>query len=117
MKPRFRDITALVERGEETEQDTAQDFHHMVRFGKESLAWLSNSWPGIPYPYEKSVVFQGYAGMEYPMMANGFAATAPMMLVGADGAPTASNTAYLPNESYGERNTPYPSSEVRRKSW
>ncbi|NTS39324.1 M1 family metallopeptidase [Flavisolibacter sp. BT320] len=50
--------------------DTAQDFHHMVRFGKESLSWLSNSWPGIPYPYEKSVVFQGYAGMEYPMMAN-----------------------------------------------
>lgn len=54
---------------------------------------------------------------KYPMMANGFAATAPMMLVGADGAPTASNAAYLPNESYGERNTPYPSSEVRRKSW
>ncbi|GAB2473160.1 hypothetical protein GCM10011375_26620 [Hymenobacter qilianensis] len=54
---------------------------------------------------------------QYPMMANGFAATAPMMLVGTDGAPTASNAAYLPNESYGERNTPYPSSEVRRKSW
>ncbi|QIL77136.1 YMGG-like glycine zipper-containing protein [Hymenobacter sp. HDW8] len=54
---------------------------------------------------------------QYPMMANGFAATTPMMLVGADGAPTASNAAYLPNESYGERNTPYPSSEVRRKSW
>ena len=50
--------------------DTAKDFHHMVRFGKESLHWLSNSWPGIPYPYEKTVVFQGYAGMEYPMMAN-----------------------------------------------
>ena len=50
--------------------DTAKDFHHMVRFGKESLEWLSNSWPGIPYPYEKSVIFHGYAGMEYPMMAN-----------------------------------------------
>jgi hypothetical protein len=50
--------------------DTAADFHHMVRYGKESLEWLSNSWPGIPYPYEKSVIFQGYAGMEYPMMAN-----------------------------------------------
>jgi hypothetical protein len=50
--------------------DTAKDYHHMVRFGKESLEWLSNSWPGIPYPYEKTVVFQGYAGMEYPMMAN-----------------------------------------------
>ena len=50
--------------------DTAADFHHMVKFGKESLEWLSNSWPGIPYPYEKSIIFQGYAGMEYPMMAN-----------------------------------------------
>lgn len=54
---------------------------------------------------------------QYPMMANGFAATAPLMMVGANGAPTASNAAYLPNDSYGERNTPYPSSEVRRKSW
>ncbi len=54
---------------------------------------------------------------QYPMMANGFAATAPLMLVGADGAPMASNAAYLPNESYGDRNQPYPSSEVRRKSW
>src|SRR6185436_11372148 len=26
--------------------------------------------PGIPYPYEKTTVYQGYADMEYPMMAN-----------------------------------------------
>lgn len=50
--------------------DSASDFHYMVRFGKESLQWLSNSWPGVPYPYEKSTVFQGYADMEYPMMVN-----------------------------------------------
>lgn len=50
--------------------DTAADFHHMVNFGKEALDWLSHVWPGIPYPYEKTTVFQGYAGMEYPMMAN-----------------------------------------------
>jgi hypothetical protein len=50
--------------------DTAADFHHVVHFAKEALAWLSNNWPGIPYPYEKTTVFQGYAGMEYPMMAN-----------------------------------------------
>ena len=50
--------------------DTAADFHHMVQFGKEALNWLSNAWPGIPYPYEKSTIFQGYAGMEYPMMVN-----------------------------------------------
>lgn len=50
--------------------DTAADFHHMVSFAKEALRWLSTQWPGIPYPYEKTTVFQGYAGMEYPMMAN-----------------------------------------------
>ncbi|MBD2715838.1 glycine zipper 2TM domain-containing protein [Microvirga sp. STR05] len=29
----------------------------------------------------------------------------------------AMSTGYLPNESYGDRNAAYPSSEVRRKSW
>ncbi len=50
--------------------DTAQDFHHMIGFARHSLDWLSHKWPGIPYPYEKMTVFQGYADMEYPMMAN-----------------------------------------------
>lgn len=50
--------------------DTARDFHSMVNFGRHSLDWFSRNWPGIPYPYEKMTVFQGYADMEYPMMAN-----------------------------------------------
>ncbi|MES2176360.1 MAG: M1 family metallopeptidase [Gemmatimonadota bacterium] len=50
--------------------DTAADYHHMVRFGRHALDWLSHNWPGVPYPYEKTTVFQGFAGMEYPMMAN-----------------------------------------------
>lgn len=50
--------------------DTARDFHSMVNFGRHSLDWLSHKWPGIPYPYEKMTIFQGYADMEYPMMAN-----------------------------------------------
>lgn len=50
--------------------DTAADFHYVARYAQEALAWLSEKWPGIPYPYEKTTVFQGYAGMEYPMMAN-----------------------------------------------
>ncbi|SMB88464.1 17 kDa surface antigen [Hymenobacter roseosalivarius DSM 11622] len=66
---------------------------------------------------EKKATVAKTQQQQYPMMANGFAATAPMMLVGTDGAPMASNAAYLPNDSYGDRNTPYPSSEVRRKSW
>ena len=50
--------------------DTSQDFHHSVQFGRNSLAWFSNNWPGIPYPYPKSNAFQGFADMEYPMMIN-----------------------------------------------
>jgi hypothetical protein len=50
--------------------DTAKDFHSMVSYGQHALSWLSHNWPGVPYPYEKTTVFQGYAGMEYPMMAN-----------------------------------------------
>jgi hypothetical protein len=50
--------------------DTAKDYHQMVDFGIHSLKWFSGKWPGIPYPYEKMTVFQGYADMEYPMMAN-----------------------------------------------
>lgn len=50
--------------------DTAKDYHHMVHYGRQILNWLSFKWPGVSYPYEKTTVFQGYAGMEYPMMAN-----------------------------------------------
>ncbi len=50
--------------------DTAMDYQKMVEYGKHSLDWLSHNWPGIPYPYEKTTIFQGFAGMEYPMMAN-----------------------------------------------
>ena len=50
--------------------DSAADYHHVAQYARHSLDWLSHHWPGIPYPYEKTTVFQGYAGMEYPMMAN-----------------------------------------------
>jgi Peptidase family M1 domain len=50
--------------------DTAMDYHYMVSFARNSLDWFSNNLPGIPYPYEKTTIFQGYADMEYPMMVN-----------------------------------------------
>jgi Peptidase family M1 domain len=50
--------------------DTAADFHHMVQFGRHALDWLSHNWPGVAYPYEKSTIVEGFAGMEYPMMVN-----------------------------------------------
>jgi hypothetical protein len=42
----------------------------MVEFGRHSLDWLSHNWPGVPYPFPKTTIFQGYADMEYPMMVN-----------------------------------------------
>ncbi len=50
--------------------DTSADFHHMVKFGQHALNWFSKNWPGVPYPFPKTTIVQGYAGMEYPMMAN-----------------------------------------------
>ncbi len=50
--------------------DKAKDFHYVAQFARHSLEWFSNNWPGVPYPYEKSTVFQGFADMEYPMMVN-----------------------------------------------
>ena len=50
--------------------DLSEDFHHSVQFGRYSLAWFSNNWPGVAYPYPKSNAFQGFADMEYPMMIN-----------------------------------------------
>ena len=67
--------SVVVERGRRASaqaayNDTASDFHQMVKFVKHSLDFLSHEWPGVPYPYEKMTAFQGGAGMEYPMMAN-----------------------------------------------
>ena len=50
--------------------DTARDFHQMVKFGKHALSWFSANWPGVPYPFAKTTIVQGYADMEYPMMVN-----------------------------------------------
>lgn len=50
--------------------DKAEDFHHMVSFGRHALSWLSTQWPGVPYPFPKTTIVQGFADMEYPMMVN-----------------------------------------------
>ncbi|MGH2642562.1 MAG: M1 family metallopeptidase [Chitinophagaceae bacterium] len=50
--------------------DTAADFHNAVKVGEYTLSWLSENWPGVPFPYPKMTAFQGYADMEYPMMIN-----------------------------------------------
>jgi len=50
--------------------DHSADFHQMVGYARHSLDWFSRFWPGIPYPYEKTTIVEGFADMEYPMMVN-----------------------------------------------
>jgi hypothetical protein len=48
----------------------ATDFTHGVEWSKLALSWFSMNWPGVPYPFSKMTVVQGFADMEYPMMVN-----------------------------------------------
>ena len=50
--------------------NNATNFHNQVKHIQHSLDWYSNNWPGIAYPFPKSTIIQGFADMEYPMMAN-----------------------------------------------
>lgn len=45
-------------------------FTNSVKYNNYALAWFSNNWPGIPYPFSKMTAFEGFADMEYPMMVN-----------------------------------------------
>lgn len=46
------------------------DFVNSVKNNNYALAWFSNNWPGVPYPFTKMTAFQGFADMEYPGMVN-----------------------------------------------
>ena len=50
--------------------DTAKDFHRTVAYGQHSLDWLSHKSLGVPYPFPKTTIVQGFADMEYLMMVN-----------------------------------------------
>ncbi len=50
--------------------DTSAEFHQAVAIGQKALNWYSRNLPGVPYPYPKMTVIEGFAGMEYPMLAN-----------------------------------------------
>lgn len=55
---------------------------------------------------------------QMPVMANGFGAQPAVMYnLNATAASGGMASAYLPNDSYGQRNAAYPTSEYRRKSW
>jgi hypothetical protein len=51
--------------------DTAKEYHQMITYSRHAVDWFSHHWPGIPFPYEKSAIFQTFEEMEYPMMVKG----------------------------------------------
>ncbi|MEN8119072.1 MAG: M1 family metallopeptidase [Bacteroidota bacterium] len=46
------------------------DFYDVAKISKKTIQYLSDSMPGIPFPYPRMSVFNGGGGMEYPMMVN-----------------------------------------------
>lgn len=46
------------------------DFYDVAKMSKETIKYLSDSMPGIPFPYPGMTVFNGGGGMEFPMMVN-----------------------------------------------
>jgi hypothetical protein len=54
-------------------KDATRDYRNMVRWSNYSIKWFSDSLPGVPYPFNKMTVLEGFADMEFPMMVNGIA--------------------------------------------
>jgi hypothetical protein len=48
----------------------ALDFYEVANISKKTIEYLSESMPGIPFPYPRMTVFNGGGGMEFPMMVN-----------------------------------------------
>ncbi len=48
------------------------DYSVIIHYARESIDYLSNVSPGVPFPYDKHTTFHGLhgGGMEFPMMAN-----------------------------------------------
>lgn len=48
----------------------SKDFYQVVKIAKQSIDYMCNSFPGVPYPYPKITIFNGLSEMEYPMIVN-----------------------------------------------
>jgi Peptidase family M1 domain len=60
-------------------RSSTADFKKMAGWCNYSLRWFSKELPGVPYPFPKMTVVEGYADMEFPMMVNGIAHSDSML--------------------------------------
>jgi hypothetical protein len=51
-------------------QEKSSDFIDVAHIARQTIKYLSEELPGIPYPYPEMTVFNGQGGMEYPMIVN-----------------------------------------------
>jgi hypothetical protein len=47
----------------------SRSFYKVAQIARQSINYMSNEIPGVPFPYPNETVFDGFQGMEYPMMA------------------------------------------------
>jgi hypothetical protein len=48
----------------------SNDFYQVSGIARQAIDFMSDRFPGIPFPFPKVTVFNGADGMEYPMMVN-----------------------------------------------
>jgi len=48
----------------------SMDFYKVAKIARQSIDYMSNEIPGVPFPYPNLTVFNGLDEMEYPMMVN-----------------------------------------------
>jgi aminopeptidase N len=46
------------------------DFYEVASIAQQSVSYMSNQFPGLPFPFPNLTVFNGLDEMEYPMMVN-----------------------------------------------
>lgn len=50
----------------------SDDFYQVCKLARKAVYYMSNQFPGIPFPYPSITVFNGLSEMEYPMMVNDY---------------------------------------------
>jgi len=61
--------------------ENSMDFYKVAKIARQSIDYMSNEIPGVPFPYPNLTVFNGLDEMEYPMMVNDFSTDDSLYLV------------------------------------
>ena len=59
----------------------SMDFYKVAKIARQSIDYMSNEIPGVPFPYPNLTVFNGQDEMEYPMMVNNISTDDSVYLV------------------------------------